>query len=313
MFVDEPTSGLSSRDSENIMDLLKILALKGKLIFVVIHQPSSEIFKMFDKLVILDVGGFPIYNGNPIDAIIYFKKIVSHINADESECNTCGNVNPEQIFNIIDMKVVDEYGNLTQDRKVSAREWNDHYKKLNLIHKNDDYKSKIPKSIFEIPNKIRQASIFFIRDVKSKLTNTQYMMITLFEAPVLAGILAFFMKYLDYSNSDDTQYTFYNSENIPQFLFISVIVALFIGLTSSAEEIIGNLKILKRERFLNLSKGSYLFSKIIIMFLISAIQTLFYVVVGNLTLENYRNEHGSLDDFIFYFMFCKSPWIKYIC
>ena len=285
MFVDEPTSGLSSRDSENIMDLLKILALKGKLIFVVIHQPSSEIFKMFDKLVILDVGGFPIYNGNPIDAIIYFKKIVSHINADESECNTCGNVNPEQIFNIIDMKVVDEYGNLTQDRKVSAREWNDHYKKLNLIHKNDDYKSKIPKSIFEIPNKIRQASIFFIRDVKSKLTNTQYMLITLFEAPVLAGILAFFMKYLDYSNSDDTQYTFYNSENIPQFLFISVIVALFIGLTSSAEEIIGNLKILKRERFLNLSKGSYLFSKIIIMFLISAIQTLFYVVVGNLTLE----------------------------
>src|SRR5690606_14208356 len=40
LFVDEPTSGLSSRDSENIMDLLKELALKGKLVFVVIHQPS---------------------------------------------------------------------------------------------------------------------------------------------------------------------------------------------------------------------------------------------------------------------------------
>ena len=50
MFVDEPTSGLSSRDSENIMDMLKELSLKGKLIFVVIHQPSSEIFKMFDNL-----------------------------------------------------------------------------------------------------------------------------------------------------------------------------------------------------------------------------------------------------------------------
>ena len=43
---------------------------------------------------------------------------------------------------------------------------------------------------------------------------------------------------------------------------ISVIVALFIGLTTSSEEIIGNLKILQREKFLNLSKGSYLFSKI---------------------------------------------------
>src|SRR5690606_37239364 len=48
LFVDEPTSGLSSRDSENIMDLLKELSLRGKMVFVVIHQPSSDIFKMFD-------------------------------------------------------------------------------------------------------------------------------------------------------------------------------------------------------------------------------------------------------------------------
>ncbi len=76
-------------------------------------------------------------------------------------------------------------------------------------------------------------------------------------------------------------YTFFTSENLPQFLFISIIVSLFIGLTTSAEEIIGNLKILKREKFLNLSKGSFLFSKIFIMFLISAIQSIFYVLVGN--------------------------------
>ncbi|MDX1653567.1 MAG: ATP-binding cassette domain-containing protein, partial [Brumimicrobium sp.] len=64
LFVDEPTSGLSSRDSENIMDLLKELALKGKLVFVVIHQPSSDIFKMFDRLLLLDQGGYPIFYGN---------------------------------------------------------------------------------------------------------------------------------------------------------------------------------------------------------------------------------------------------------
>jgi len=60
LFVDEPTSGLSSRDSENIMEILKDLSLNGKLVFVVIHQPSSNIFKLFDRLVILDVGGYPI-------------------------------------------------------------------------------------------------------------------------------------------------------------------------------------------------------------------------------------------------------------
>lgn len=54
LFLDEPTSGLSSRDSENVIDLLKELSLKGKLIFVVIHQPSSDIYKMFDKMIIMD-------------------------------------------------------------------------------------------------------------------------------------------------------------------------------------------------------------------------------------------------------------------
>jgi hypothetical protein len=88
------------------------------------------------------------------------------------------------------------------------------------------------------------------------------------------------MKYFSTSDGNE-EYTFYNSENLPQFLFISIIVSLFIGLTTSAEEIIGNLKILKREKFLNLSKGSFLFSKIFIMFLISAIQSIFYVLVGN--------------------------------
>ena len=122
---------------------------------------------------------------------------------------------------------------------------------------------KIPESIFKIPSVLNQLSVFFIRDVKSKLTNTQYMIITLFESPILAGILAFFMKYLEINYlNHEFEYAFYNSDNLPQFLFISVIVALFIGLTTSSEEIIGNLKILQREKFLNLSKGSYLFSKI---------------------------------------------------
>ena len=50
LFCDEPTSGLSSRDSENIIDLLKELSLKGKLVFTVIHQPSSDIFKKFVEI-----------------------------------------------------------------------------------------------------------------------------------------------------------------------------------------------------------------------------------------------------------------------
>ena len=284
LFVDEPTSGLSSRDSENIMDLLKELALKGKLVFVVIHQPSSEIFKMFDKLLLLDQGGYPIFYGNPVDSVVHFKTCINHANSSERECPNCGNVNPEQIFNIIEAKVVDEFGNQTNKRKTSPKQWNKIYLKSRPTETQEENKEK-PKVSFRIPNYWNQFKVYFTRDVLAKLTNKQYLLINTIEAPLLALILAFFVKFFNYTGQGDIAYTFENSENIPQFLFIAVVVALFIGLTVAAEEIIKDQKILKRESFLNLSKGSYLFSKITIMFIISAIQTALFVVVGNLILE----------------------------
>ncbi|MES2554787.1 MAG: ATP-binding cassette domain-containing protein [Bacteroidota bacterium] len=284
LYVDEPTSGLSSRDSENIMDMLKELALKGKLIFVVIHQPSSDIFKMFDKLLILDQGGYPIFDGNPIDAVVYFKTHVHHANANERECPICGNVNPEQIFNIIESKVVDEYGNQTKYRKVSPKEWNQRFLENSSVTENNEQLDPV-KGSSKIANKWSQFRVFFLRDVLSKLANKQYMLINMLEAPVLALILAFFVKFFNYRAGGNSKYVFYQNENIPQYLFISVVVALFLGLTVAAEEIIKDKKILKRESFLNLSRASYLWSKVSIMFIISGIQTLFFVLFGNLILE----------------------------
>ena len=294
LYVDEPTSGLSSRDSENIMDLLKELSLKGKLIFVVIHQPSSDIFKMFDKLKILDVGGYPIYYGNPVDAVSYFKTLVQHVNAEESECWNCGNVNPELIFNIIESKVLDEYGNLTFNRKTSPSEWNKNYvEKIESTIPEIKQQDEIPEAIFKIPNAFKQFKVFITRDVLSKLTNTQYLLINFIEAPLLAFILAYLVRFFNTDASNTKGYIYRENENIPAYMFMSVVVALFIGLTVSAEEIIRDRKIRKRESFLNLSKGSYLWSKIIIMFVLSAIQTLTFVLVGNLFL----GVHGMLADY----------------
>ncbi len=66
---------------------------------------------------------------------------------------------------------------------------------------------------------------------------------------------------------------------------MSVIVATFMGLTVSAEEIIKDRKILKREAFLNLSWSGYLLSKLTVMMAISAIQALTFVIIGNSILE----------------------------
>lgn len=282
LFLDEPTSGLSSRDSENILDLLKELALKGKLIFVVIHQPSSDIFKRFDRLVVLDNGGYIIYNGNPVESISYFKSCIRQANWNDSECSVCGNVNPEQIFNIVESQVVDEYGNLTQTRKTNPAEWNDFYKNYEKkTHKKSIFVKKLPEISFKIPNKLKQSVIYIKRDILSKLSNKQYLLINLFEAPVLALILSYITRYYNTDPSNEFGYSLHDNPNLPVYIFMSVIVALFIGLTLSAQEIIKDRLILKREEFLNLSRASYLFSKIAVIIGIAAFQSVVYVLVGN--------------------------------
>lgn len=282
LFLDEPTSGLSSRDSENIMDLLKELSLKGKLVFVVIHQPSSDIFKMFDELIILDTGGYLIYDGDPIDSIIYFKSKIHYANLNESECHVCGNVNPEQIFNIVESNMLDEYGKFTQQRKISPKEWHEYYQEHNSNKaKTYETPTEIPKISFKIPNVIKQFIVFVKRDILAKLANNQYLIINFLEAPILAFILSFIIKYYNESETDNIGYTLVGNTNLPVYIFMAVIVAIFMGLTISAEEIIKDRKILKREAFLNLSWMSYLNSKISVLIVISGIQAALFVLVGN--------------------------------
>ncbi len=284
LIVDEPTSGLSSRDSENIMDLLKEMTSNGKLIFVVIHQPSSDIYKMFDRLFIIDQGGYPIYDGNPIEAITYFKHTTHQGNADESECALCGNVNPEQMFNIVETRIVDEYGNLTDNRKIHPEEWHENYLKIKTKSINSS-NSQIPSTPSKLANRLKQIAIFFSRDALSKLSNRQYLLITFLEAPILGIMLSFFVKYFASNDGANVSYTFFQNENLPQYIFISVIVALFLGLTVAAEEIHKDKKLLQRESFLHLSRTSYLFSKVLLLFIVSGVQTLLFVLLGNYILE----------------------------
>jgi ABC transport system ATP-binding/permease protein len=281
LFVDEPTSGLSSFDSEKVMNLLRNQALQGKLVFTIIHQPSSDIIKMFDRLWILDKGGYMIYDGDPVEALVYFKTETSQANAAESECPNCGNVETDDILHIIETKVIDNSGHPGIERQISPREWNEKYrKKMMPVLGAKPQKTVIPPSNYRVPRKSEQIKTFIRRNLTRKIADRQYMAINLLEAPLLAFILGYISKF-----SEDGGYTFADNKNYPVFLFMAVIVALFIGLTVSAEEIFKDRKILEREKFLNLSRLSYLISKINFLFTLSAIQTLSFILVASLILH----------------------------
>ena len=286
LFVDEPTSGLSSVDSENVVALLKEQALSGKLVLANIHQPSSDLFKQFDHLLVLDRGGYPVYSGNPIEGIAYFKRLAERVDASESECVTCGNTNPDNILQVIEARDINEYGEFTTDRKTAPEEWYSYYKEeLESKMEFETRKTWIPYNKFMVPGKVRQFLIFFKRNLLSKLADRQFMSIALVVSPLLAVILGFFSKYIAGDESDVHAYVFSQNENLPAYLFMCVIVALFLGLIVAAEEIIKDRRILERESFLNLNRTSYLLSKIGLLFILSAIQMFFFVAIGNLILE----------------------------
>ncbi len=277
LFVDEPTSGLSSFDSGKVMSLLKNQALAGKLVFTIIHQPSSDILKMFDRLWILDKGGYMVYDGDPVEALVYFKTETSQANAAESECPNCGNIDTESILQIIEVKVIDNAGFAGKERQVSPKEWYEKYKKKMMpVLKEIPPKTTLPQSNFKIPKKWEQAKTFIKRNITRKQADKQYMTINLVEVPLLALILGFISKY-----SEIGVYSFGANKNYPIFIFMAIIVALFVGLTVSAEEIFRDRKVLEREKFLNISRSSYLFSKITFLFFLSAIQSLSFVIVAN--------------------------------
>ena len=275
LYLDEPTSGLSSSDSEKVMMLLKEQTHRGRLVVVNIHQPSSEIYKLFDRLWLLDTGGYPIYDGNPIEAITYFKRVANYTDQDISVCSTCGNVNPELILNIIDAKKIDDTGNQTNIRKLTAKEWHELYL-ASRPEFNSPQVLPLPPNRQQKPSTWKQFLIFLERNIKTKLTNKQYLCIALLEAPLLAVIVALLTRY-----ETDEGYTLLTNKNLVTYLFMSVIVATFIGMSISAEEIIKDKTLLKRERFLRLSRPSYLISKMFFLFCISAIQSLLFILVGN--------------------------------
>ena len=278
LFLDEPTSGLSSRDSENIISLLHELTLRGKLVITVIHQPSSEIFKGFDKVLILDEEGEEAFYGNPIEAVVHFKTLDTQINSDIGECPTCGNVNPETLFNILETRVIDEFGRYTDRRKVSPQEWAELYRTHYPFSLPEEEKQPAHSNLSR-PGWMRQLMIFLTRDIRSKIADRQYMLLTLLEGPILGLILSYIIRYIANPLSDI--YIFRENENIPIYIFMSIIVALFLGLTISAEEIFRDRKMLKREHFLHLRKSSYLMAKVSLMMAISALQSFLFLVIAN--------------------------------
>ncbi|MFP4557020.1 MAG: ATP-binding cassette domain-containing protein [Bacteroidales bacterium] len=286
LLVDEPTSGLSSTDSDMVMHILKNIALKGKLVVVNIHQPSSEIFKLFDSVLIIDKGGIPIYMGHPIEAILHFKKETNKVDKHASGCECCGTIKPEQIFEMVEEQAIDEFGHKSLYRKISPQEW--HRKFFNNISKPDNTNkitSNIPKSVYSTPSLFKQFNTFFKRNLLTKIRNKEFLTFALILPLLLSVIVSVFLRFSFQPDIGAENYTLFTNPNIPSFFFMCILSALFFGLIISCEDIIRDRRIISRERSIGLSLKHFYNAKLLFLLIVSAVQTFLFALPGVVILE----------------------------
>src|SRR6202011_6228900 len=118
------------------------------------------------------------------------------------------------------------------------------------------------------------------RSFISKLRNRANVIITLGVAPVLALLIATLLRY-----SESARYDFASAYHIPTFLFLSLIVAMFLGLTNSADDIIRDRAVLQRERNLDVRLPYYVISKTVTLGVFALLQCVLFVLIGNYVLQ----------------------------
>ncbi len=163
LLVDEPTSGLSSLDALNVINLLKEQAVNGKVVIINLHQPSINIFNQLNKLFLLDKGGYPVYAGNPAEAYEYFRGKAHLIEIKHAEVQNLVS-DPSRLFEILEEKKIDQYGQYSSERKNTPEDWYQIFLKEQVDTDISIEKKSLPEK-YNTPAKCDSSNSYYSRSV----------------------------------------------------------------------------------------------------------------------------------------------------
>jgi ABC-type multidrug transport system permease subunit len=129
-------------------------------------------------------------------------------------------------------------------------------------------------------NSVVQFWTILARTFVGKLRNRTNLAITGLVSPLLALLIALVLRY-----SEKANYDFSSSFHIPTYIFLTLVVAMFLGLTNSADDVIRDRPALNRERNLHLPLIYYIISKVITLFAFAVVQCVVFVLIGNAILQ----------------------------
>ena len=293
---DEPISGLSSKDSEHVAETLRSLA-REKIVIATLHRPGAPVLRLFDKVLLLDSGGRLAYFGTPAGMVGYFRDACEELAISHPAVMAKSPLGADFVFDVLEtpLSAIGGGSNTGAARRFPPSFWQERFESVDLMQSLQTVSG--PTAIEEeggvsghlpVPPKPtrRLRAVFavfgthFLRSFVSKLRNRGTFYSSCLEAPLLAALIAITLR-----SSAEGPYQFSTALHIPAYLFLSATVAMFLGLTNSATEVLRDRPILRRERNCQPGASSYIIAKMSALGLVAAVQCLVYLIVGNYFLE----------------------------
>lgn len=293
---DEPISGLSSKDSEHVAETLRSLA-REKIVIASLHRPGAPVLRLFDKVILLDTGGRLAYFGTPASMVGYFRDACEELGITHPSVSAKSPLGADFVFDVLEtpLSTIGGGSNTGAARRFPPTFWQERFESADLMRslqsaggpisrlgdsKSEQHLPVPPKPTRRLRAVIAVFATHFLRSLLSKTRNRGTIYSTFLEAPLLAGLIAITLR-----ASPSGRYEFATALHIPAYLFLSATVAMFLGLTNSATEVLRDRPVLRRERNCQPGAASYVAAKFSALGLVAAVQCLIYLIVGNHFLE----------------------------
>ena len=293
---DEPISGLSSKDSEHVAETLRSLA-RDKIVIASLHRPGATVLNLFDKVLLLDTGGRVAFFGTPAAMIAYFRETSTELGISHPAVSANVPLGADFVFDVLETPLAHIGGgqNPSAARRFPPNFWQERFESQALVKSlGEGAPSRIERlTTSPMPSahrpsgairRIRRVFAVFLtqfqRSLYSKMRNRGTLYSTLLEAPLLAMLIGVTLR-----SSPEGAYEFPTALHLPAYLFLSATVAMFLGLTNSATEILRDRPILRRERNSQANPLLYVTAKFCALGVVAAGQCLAYTAIGHYLLD----------------------------
>jgi ABC-type multidrug transport system ATPase subunit/pSer/pThr/pTyr-binding forkhead associated (FHA) protein/ABC-type multidrug transport system permease subunit len=275
LFLDEPTSGLSSYDAESVIELLKELSTQGKTVITTIHQPSMKIYKMFDDLILVNRNSEKESHGTMVYFGPAFPDSIQFLNDLPHGAEPTPDLSPEMVLSGVENRLSPDWLALYQ----KSRYYRDFVLERSGKQPQPDPSINTPGSEPKRHFDLTQWLALVKRNYLVKSRDVTQTIILLCQAPLFAALIALVYHPLNASNY---------AELTPKLIgshFLMVVAALWFGCNNAARDIVGEWTVYRRERMVTLKLGSYVFSKLALLFVLGVFQCLCLLSIVYFTLQ----------------------------